>query len=155
VSSLPVWRLCAATYGDTAYSGEGAELFGGRWSPPGIRVAYCSESRALALVEVLANADEQDRLFARKWVVVSAEIPADLIERPLHFPAGWRNYPHPRETHAVGSDWARSKRSAALRVPSAMVAGEFNYLLNPAHPQFSRVRIGRPEPFTFDPRLKA
>jgi RES domain-containing protein len=154
VSSLLLWRLCAAKYAATAYSGEGADLFGGRWSPPGIRLAYCSESRALALVEVLANADEPDRLFSLQWVMVPATIPGDLIERPAAFPANWRSFPHGPETQRFGAAWVKAGRSVALRVPSAVVAGEFNYLLHPAHPQFARVKIGTPEPFAFDPRLK-
>ena len=154
MSALLLWRLCAAKYGTTAYSGEGADLYGGRWSPPGIRLAYCSESRALAMIEVLANADEPDRLFSLKWVMVSAELPAESIERPSRVPANWRNYPHPRETQAIGPDWAKAGRTVGLRVPSAVVPGEFNYLLNPAHPQFAQVKLGAPEPFAFDPRLK-
>jgi RES domain-containing protein len=155
VIPLLLWRLCAAKYGPSAYSGEGAELYGGRWSPAGVPVAYCSESRALAVVEVLANADEADRLFALKWVLVPAEVPADLIERPARFPANWRQYPHPPTTQAVGAEWARTLRSVGLRVPSVVVPGEFNYLLNPRHPQFAHVKVGRPEPYVFDPRLKA
>ena len=106
------------------------------------------------MIEVLANADEPDRLFALKWVMVSAELPAEWIERPGRVPVNWRNYPHPRETQAIGSDWAKARRTAGLRVPSAVVPGEFNYLLNPAHPQFAQVKLGAPEPFAFDPRLK-
>jgi len=155
VSTQPVWRLCAAKYGASAYSGEGAELYGGRWSPPGIRLAYGAESRALAVVEVLVNADEPDRLFSVKWVLVPAEIPAELIEKPSRFPDSWRQYPHPPATQAFGGAWARTARSPVLRVPSAVVPGEFNYLLNPGHPLFPRITIGRPEPFAFDPRLKA
>lgn len=148
-----VWRLCAAKYGATAFSGEGAELYGGRWSPAGVPIAYCSESRALAVVEVLANAEERDRLFAREWVFASAEVPAGLIEKPARFPKNWRAYPHGRETQMIGSEWAKARCSAVLRVPSAVVPGEFNYLLNPAHPEFAKVKVGQPEPFSFDPRL--
>lgn len=153
MSDLTVWRLCSAKYAATAYSGEGAELFGGRWSPRGLRLAYAAESRALAVVEVLANADEADRLFSVKWVFVPAGIPAGLVEKPARFPEHWRRYPHPAETQQVGAEWARAARSAALRVPSAVVPGEFNYLLNPAHPDFRRVKLGPAEPFSFDPRL--
>ncbi len=148
-----LWRLSAAKYTRTAYSGEGAELFGGRWSPPGLAVVYCSESRALAVVEVLVNADEADRLLAMQWIMVPAEISADLIEKPGRFPDNWRHYPHPQETQAIGAEWVQSRRSVAFRVPSVVVPGEFNYLLNPAHPQFTRVKVGKPEPFSFDPRL--
>ena len=149
-----VWRLCAAKYGATAFSGEGAELYGGRWSPTGIPIAYSSESRALAVVEVLANAEERDRLFAREWVLASAEVPPELIDKPARFPQNWREYPHGRETQLLGAEWAKARRSVVLRVPSAVVPGEFNYLLNPAHPQFAKVKVGKPQPFSFDPRLK-
>lgn len=153
MSELVVWRLCAAKYAAQAFSGEGAELYGGRWSPPGWRVAYCAESRALAIVEVLANADEPDRLSHVKWCVVSATLPAAAIERPARFPTNWRQFPHPPETQAFGAAWLESGSSLALRVPSAVVPGEFNYLVNPAHPAFASAKIGRPEPFAFDPRL--
>ena len=152
-STVVVWRLCAAKYGDTAYSGEGARLYGGRWSPSGIPLAYAAESRALAVVEVLANADDAETLFDVAWVFVPAEVPSDLIEKTARLPDTWRQFPHPPETQAVGADWARALRSAVLRVPSAVVLGEFNYLLNPAHSDFKRVKIGKPQSFAFDPRL--
>jgi len=153
MSAVPVWRLCAAHYAATAYDGEGARRYGGRWSPPGIPLAYCAESRALTVVEILANAEETDRLLALAWVLVPAEIPASLIEKPPRFPEDWRRFPHPASTQEVGAAWARELRSAALRVPSVVVPGEFNYLLNPLHPDFKDVRLGKPEPFSFDPRL--
>ena len=148
-----MWRLCAAKYRDTAFSGDGARLYGGRWSPPGIAVVYAAESRALAVVEILANVDDAEVLFDVAWVVVSAEIPAGMIESPTRLPDSWRQFPHPVETQTLGSEWARAGKFAALRVPSAVVPGEFNYLLNPAHADFKRVKIGSPESFAFDPRL--
>jgi RES domain-containing protein len=153
VSELTLWRLCVAKYSAQALSGEGAEMVGGRWSPPGIRVAYCAESRALAVVEVLASADEGDRLTGIKWNLVPVVVPADWIEKPICFPDNWRQFPHAPETQRVGAEWVQARRSVVLRVPSAVVPGEFNYLLNPAHPDFKRVKVGRPEPFSFDPRL--
>lgn len=153
MSDLVVWRLCSAKHAANAYSGEGAKLVGGRWSPAGIRLVYAAESRALTVVEVLANADESDRLFFLNWVLVPAEVPPEVIERPARVPDDWHQYPHPNSTQAFGADWVQSRRSVALRVPSAVVPGEFNYLLNPAHPRFARVKIGKPQPFAFDPRL--
>jgi RES domain-containing protein len=155
MSGLTVWRLCGEKYADTAFSGLGAKLYGGRWSPPGAAITYCSESRALAALEVLAQVDDGTRLGGRRWVCISALVPDDLVERPERVPAPWRQYPHTPGTPAFGAEWVRTARSAALRVPSALVPGEFNYLLNPAHPEFPRVKLRRPAPFFFDQRLVA
>jgi RES domain-containing protein len=153
VSSVVVWRLCAAKYGLTAFSGEGARLYGGRWSPPGIALVYAAESRALAVVEILANVDDAETLFDVAWVFVSADVPADLIEKPARMPESWRHFPHSTDTQTFGLKWAQAGSSAVLCVPSAVVPGEFNYLLSPAHPAFERVKIGPPQSFSFDPRL--
>ena len=153
MSVLPVWRLCSAVYADTAFDGEGARLFGGRWSLPGTALSYTAESRALAIVEVLANTDEPERLMRLAWVLVPAEIPVELIEKPARYPENWQQSPRPRAVQEFGTAWAHALRSVALRVPSAVVPGEFNYLLNPAHPDFKHVNLGEAEPFSFDPRL--
>jgi RES domain-containing protein len=153
VSGIAVWRLCAAKYAATAFDGEGARRFGGRWSSPGRPAIYCSESRALAALEVLAHVDTAATLSLASWVHVAGEIPAGCIGKPERFPASWRQFPHSAETRHFGDAWLDSVRTAALRVPSAFVAGEFNYLLNPRHPDFPRIAIGRSEPFAFDPRL--
>ncbi len=153
MSEVLVWRLCAAKYLVHAFDGEGARLNGGRWSQLGVPLSYCAESRALAVVEVLANVDEPTRLTHIPWVLVPAVIPAALIEKPSRYPDAWRNYPHDPATQEFGTRWATELRSAALRVPSAVVPGEFNYLLNAKHPDFRQVQIGNPEPFTFDGRL--
>jgi RES domain-containing protein len=153
MSGLTVWRLNGAKYADTAFSGLGAKLYGGRWSPPGMAIAYCSESRALAALEVLAQLDDGARLGHRSWVCVSAQFPAELVESPPKLPGSWRQYPHTSATQMIGAKWVREARSAVLRVPSMLVLGEFNYLLNPAHPDVSKVKIGHAAPFSFDPRL--
>lgn len=150
---MTVWRLSLARYAVTAFSGTGAKAYGGRWSPPGLAVIYSAESRSLALVEVLAGTDDSVRLIKQKWVLLSAEIPEECIEKPARVPDDWRQYPHSPAPQAFGAEWVQARRSVTLRVPSVVVPGEFNYLLNPAHPQFGRVKIGKPEPFSFDPRL--
>ncbi len=150
-----VWRLVAARHAATAFSGEGARKYGARWSLPGLNVVYCSESRSLAALEIIVNARNGAKLAGEPWSVLSAEIPTDLIERPARVPEDWREYPHPRTTQDFGSKWVREQRSAVLRVPSVVVLGEFNYLLNPTHSDFAKVRVGRPASFSFDPRLRA
>lgn len=118
-----------------------------------MRVVYCAESRSLAAMEVLVGLDERERLLEIPWVCIPVALPRALIEMAAQVPSEWRQYPHSTATQAFGAEWVRSQRSAALRVPSAVVPGEFNYLLNPAHPKFTRVKVGKPEPFSFDPRL--
>jgi len=153
VSELVVWRICGARWAAEAFNGEGARRFGGRWSSRGVSVVYCSESRALAMLEVLAHVESPELLSHSEWVLVSARMPAELVEKPARVPDNWRRFPAPAETRRFGDAWIADGRSAALRVPSAVVPGEFNYLLNPAHPRFNDVKPGRPEPFTFDHRL--
>lgn len=153
MSSLSLWRLCPAYHASKAMSGDGSYRRGGRWNPPGIRVIYCGDSRSLALVEVLANLREPDFLIDPQWMVLHIEVPEELIEKPKRVPDSWRETPYTSASQAFGAEWVQSQRSVALRVPSVVVPGEFNYLLNPAHPQFAKVKVGKPEPFSFDPRL--
>lgn len=155
MSRLTLWRLCPAYRADKAMTGDGAHRRGGRWNPPGTRVVYCAESRSLAVVEVLANARLPALLHVQPWVFVAVTVDAELVECPPRVPESWRDLPYTPATQAFGAEWVRSERSAALRVPSAVVAGEFNYLLNPTHPHFSRIKAAPPEPFVFDRRLQA
>ena len=154
MSTVTVWRLSRKVYASESYSGEGSRRYGGRWSPIGLSVAYSAESRSLAALEVLVNVRDPKLLFAQPWVMIAAKIPSDVIERPTRVPDEWRATPYPRATQTFGAEWVRAARSAVLRVPSTVVLGEFNYLLNPAHPDFSAIRRRKPRPFQFDPRLK-
>jgi RES domain-containing protein len=153
VSELTIWRLCAAHRTPNAFAGEGSYRRGGRWNPRGMRVVYCAESRSLAAMEVLVGLDERERLLEIPWVCIPVTLPMALIEKAAQVPSEWRQYPQNATSQAFGAGWVQAQRSVALRVPSAVVPGEFNYLLNPAHPDFKRLKIGKPEPFSFDPRL--
>jgi len=155
VSSVTLWRLSPGYHAAKAMSGEGAFRRGGRWNPPGIRVVYCAASRSLAVLEVLANIKQPALLGDQAWTLIPVEVPADLLERPARVPETWRDTPYTSATQAFGAEWVQAQRSVALRVPSVVVPGEFNYLLNPAHPAFRRVKVGQAEAFAFDPRFTA
>ena len=114
-------------------------------------MVYTAESAALATLEVLARVRRMATLAS--FVVISCEFDEKLVSAVEHFPANWRDYPAPKELQAIGDGWARKKTSAVLRVPSVIVPGENNFLLNPAHPKFKRIAIGKPERFEFDLRL--
>jgi RES domain-containing protein len=68
-------------------------------------------------------------------------------------PATWRDYPAPEQVADVGTAWVRAGATAVLVVPSVIVPRERNFLLNPRHRDFRRIRVGAPEPFSFDPRM--
>jgi RES domain-containing protein len=146
-----VSRLVKSRHAAKAFDGEGARLYGGRWSSPGTAVVYTSETVAVAMLEILVHVAYPPILDS--YSRIEATFPDAFVEDPADLPRDWNQSPPPTSTQAIGDTWARDRRSAALRVPSAVVPRAFNFLLNPDHPDFLHVVIGTPEPFTFDPRL--
>ena len=151
---MRVWRICKADHAATAFSGEGAILYGGRWHHAGTPVVYCSESRALAALEQLVHL-HRNRL-PPNFVCFSVEIPKDTAVREVQIdelPPEWHHQPAPPELRDIGTRWAAANESVAMQVPSAVVPEEHNWLLNPRHPDFGRLTIGGLERFAFDERL--
>lgn len=150
---ITAWRLCKLKRAAEAFEGRGAEKTPGRWNAPGTRAVYTAENRSLAALEVLANAEDKALLSAVSWVIIPVQINPGLVHVPRKFPDDWRKVPSPESTREFGADWIREIRSAVLRVPSAVTLGEFNFILNPLHPDFEKLVIGPPENFSFDARL--
>lgn len=151
---MRVWRICKRAH--AAFDGEGARRAGGRWNPRGIAVVYASETLSLAALELLVHADPA--LLPEDLVAIEAEVPETVRVRridPESLPRGWRRYPPPEALARIGADWATKLETAVLAVPSALVPSESNVLLNPAHPDFRKIRVGKPEPFALDVRLSA
>ena len=146
-----VYRLGSRRY--PANDGQGANLYGGRWNHKGTPVIYAAASRALCALEVLANASE----LPVDYVVTPIELPNDLpiITLPIDgLPLKWNAAQPTSETADIGTAWARKLESVVLVVPSAVITQEQNYILNPHHDDFLRVRFLPPEPFHFDERLR-
>ncbi len=133
---------------------------GGRWNRPGTRVIYAASTLALATLEFLVHL-RRDR--APSAVVAHhADVPGDAPIDTLsddRLPADWSAYPAPDALRDVGTRWASSSSSLLLSVPSTvlrvspgLVPAERNYLINPAHDQFRRVRVGSVR-LRLDPRL--
>lgn len=140
---LRAWRIVSPRWADNAFSGEGARKYGGRWNSPGRAVVYLAGSRALAALEMLVHLTTPGSR-AKPYVLIEARVPRELVAEPARKVGG---------PVASGDRWIDSRRSLALRVPSVLIPQEPNYLLNPSHPEFRRVRIGLAEEFRFDPRL--
>jgi len=114
---------------------------------------YTAGSLSLAAMEMLVNIEADQVLTAYTSIPVSFD---DGLCRRLdqkQLPLDWSSYPIPVTTRDVGTAWAESKTSPVLAVPSAVVQIETNFLLNPLHPDFPKIRIGSAEAFAYDPRL--
>lgn len=153
MSSIITWRICSPRYADTAYSGEGARIHGGRWNSKGRPTVYSSESIALAVLEQLVHVEEVVALST--FVAVGATLEEDSVEvlDPASLPDDWRIYPTPPALQAIGDAWLSGGRSLALKVPSVTVNGQYNYLINPSHPDFDSVEVSEREPLDLDPRI--
>jgi RES domain-containing protein len=147
------WRIVKKRHADSAFDGEGARRYGGRWNSPGTPVVYVSDTRALCLLELLAGLGSVKPV--QSYVLIPVEFDVTLVQsiQPTDLPSDWAHSPPSPSTQGIGDDWADNLRSAILRVPSAIVPEEFNYLLNPGHPDFRRIEIGGPRDFTIDSRL--
>lgn len=147
------WRICRETYGAQAATGEGSRRFGGRWNSRGVRIVYASTSLALAAMETFVNLEPNLR--PADLVSVEGEIPDGVaIGRvdPKDLPTGWERTRDESLQH-FGDEWVRRGETVALMVESAAIRGEWNVLLNPAHEDFSKLRLAEPEPFEFDLRM--
>ncbi|MDQ6678395.1 MAG: RES family NAD+ phosphorylase [Acidobacteriota bacterium] len=150
--NLRAWRIVKRKYALDAFTGEGARLYGGRWNSPGRQVVYTSESQSLAALELLVHLEMPEVLF--HYVVFEVTFEPSLAEDVgPDLPERWDAEPVLRKVQAIGDEWIRSGGSAVLRVPSALIPSENNFLLNPLHWQFSKIRIGKETPFRIDRRL--
>jgi len=150
---INAWRIVSANYKDKAYTGDGARVHGGRWNSKGVAVVYTADSLALASIEMIINLPAPKLL--QKYVRISAQISSDLVSDlpEVDLPEDWNSRPISPSTRAIGDSWVKKQSSAVLRVPSIVVPDEYNYLLNPAHPDFAKIEVGKPIIYYFDPRL--
>jgi len=148
-----VFRLSKSVYANDL-SGRGAEIAGGRWNSKGTAMVYTSESRALCTTEIAVHTPLG--ILPLDYVIIAIEIPKTLTVGEIsakELPEDWKSLPHSYSTQEVGDAFVNAHKFAVLKVPSAVVQGEFNYLLNPAHRDFKKIKVKLIEPFDFDERL--
>ena len=149
---LTVWRLITARFAKSAFSGEGGRLYAGRWNRKGIPLVYTAESQSLAMLEMLV----QDEPLRARYVMIEVRIPKGMtIDRikVQDLPSDWRDISAREKLQAIGTEWVTKRSAAVLAVPSAVIPAETNYVLNPLHPDFRRIKIGKPQKFETDLRL--
>jgi RES domain-containing protein len=150
---MHLWRLCRKLHAASAFSGEGARLYGGRWNSQGVRMVYTSPSLALAAVETFVNLEPN--LIPDDLVAIEAEIPDDIQTERIDLnslPRKWHEL-RDESLRSFGDHWILTAETLALHVPSAAIRGEWNVLLNPEHPDFRKVKVGKPRAFAFDLRM--
>lgn len=148
------WRLVKAKHASTAFSGEGARIFEGRWNSSGVRMVYCSEHLSLAALEILVHIAplsmrDKFRAFRIVW-------PDTIMESrsTSQLPKGWDAATSGAVSKRLGDQWVEQARSAVLALPSVLVPLERTFLLNPLHPDFGKISITDAGAFVLDPRLQ-
>lgn len=146
------YRLVAPKWAKTPLSGEGSRLYGGRWNSPGHSMVYLSTSRALAALELLVHLTTPDsRIIPR--VLIKARIPRELVSGELFQASGWRDTPPGIDSTDQGDDWLSHGSTVGVLAPSVIIPEEQNLLLNPLHPDFTKIEVVQTKPFHFDHRL--
>jgi len=149
---MRIYRICRALHAASAFSGEGARLFGGRWNSRGVPMVYASSSLALAAIELFVHIEPSQ--LPEDLVSIAAELAFDPERSPLpQLPTAWWSETALPQTRALGDAWIRSAESLAIRVPSVPIRSEWNVLLNPIHREINTLRIEEPQPFAFDARM--
>lgn len=148
---MQVFRIGLAKY-TTALHASGRAA---RWNPNDIEMIYTAASRSLACLENIVHRNQVGLNQAFK--VMTIEIPDDLQvlsieQRKLQ--EGWTEFHQMPLTQKLGEDWIKAGKSAVLKVPSAIINAEYNYLINPNHPDFKYIKLLKSEVFIFDKRIK-
>jgi len=148
---VQVWRICKKRHKNTAFSGEGGLYTPVRWTPQGVRAVYTAESLALASLEVFLHT-ESNRI---PLIAIRALLPEDIAIETVtlgSLPADWQQEAAYPVLQNIGKQWLLSNRTPILKVPSAIIPVECNYILNPQHPDL-KLTLEPPLEFKFDSRM--
>lgn len=152
--STRVYRVLRKVFAGAPFDGEGAYLYGGRWSSVGTRLSYTSEHQSLAMLEYFVHLEADDA--PSDLVLATAEIPNDLPKHRIvadKLPSHWRRLPAPEELADIGDAFVQKGEHCVLIVPSALAPHENNWLLNPQHAGFRRIVVSKLQPLNYDPRM--
>jgi len=147
-----LYRICNCNRANDV-SGTGAKLFGGRWNSIGTPLHYMAANRALAALEVLAN---KSTITGEQNLCLSIfEVPEDSIItiEIADLPDDWRDYPAIPFLKMLGDKFVKQRKFLLLKVPSALIEDEYNFLMNVYHPLANQIKIKEIKPFHFDGRL--
>ena len=150
---MEVFRLSAGKW-SKSLSGKGAALKGARWNSAGTEIIYTSSNRSLAMAEVAVHLTLAT--LPGDYMMITIFIPDDTsikVVQEKDLPEDWNSFPHGSATRVFGDDFINENKYCLLKTPSAVTKGDFNILINPAHPEFKKIKIISIEPFPFDYRI--
>ncbi|WP_416438613.1 RES family NAD+ phosphorylase [Phnomibacter sp. MR] len=150
---MEVFRLSRAPFA-TPLSGRGAALYGARWNSVGIEMIYTAGNRSLAMAEVAVHLSVAN--MPSDFQMITIDIPDGVSTMQLkesHLPVGWNQFPHHSATQKMGDQFVLDNKYCVCKVPSAVTKGDYNWLINPNHKDFSQIQIISIEDFPFDARL--
>jgi len=154
---MRVYRVYRKQRREAAFTGEGARLTGARWNLPGTLIVYTSSTISLCLLEFFvhfnpAAADITRLNLEYRWADIPDTSP-HLEVQVRDLPSNWKDIPWPQSTQEIGTKWMAQGRHLVVSVPSVVVPMERNFLINPAHPAFSKIHISPPLTLNIDSRL--
>lgn len=150
---MHVFRIARSQYANSL-SGRGAALHGARWNSPGVEMVYTAGNRSLAMAEVLVHLSMD--IIPDDFRMITIEFPDNFAIKVIsekELPKYWNQFPHNQSTQQLGDNFILENKFCVLQVPSVVTQGDYNFLLNPMHPDFTRVRILEVRKFAFDRRL--
>jgi RES domain-containing protein len=147
-----LYRIAKCVYVNDL-SGSGARLYGGRWNSVGKAMIYLASSRAMALLEVLVHLSPT--IFPQDYCIAEIEVPENniLTMNAQILPANWQDISAPAELKQLGDSFIKQQQYLLMKVPSAILPQEFNYLINPTHTDAAKMKVLSRQPFSFDERL--
>lgn len=150
---MEVYRLAREKFAHPL-SGKGAAIKGARWNSIGVEMIYAAANRSLAMAEVAVHFTLAT--LPADYVMMTLFVPDDISLKKLNrkdLPPDWMLFPHPVSTQAIGDAFVAENNYCVLQIPSAVTAGDYNFLVNPAHPEFKRIKIVSTDKFPFDKRI--
>jgi RES domain-containing protein len=150
---MNVFRLIRKKYSNSL-DGKGAAKYGNRWNSKGTEIIYTADNRALAMAEIAVHLTFAT--LPKDFLMMEIDIPEELKIKKLELKElneCWKKHPPDKSTQKIGDDFIDCADETILKVPSAIVQGDFNYLINPRHLDFEQIKITDSRGFPFDQRL--
>jgi RES domain-containing protein len=150
---MEVYRVARQKFAGNL-SGKGAAISGARWNSVGVEMIYTAANRSLAMAEVAVHLTLAT--LPGDFLMLTIHIPDDVSVQKIRIedlPTYWNNFPHIAATQKIGDQFVSENKCFLLQVPSAVTRGDYNYLINPNHPDIKRIKIISAEKFPLDHRI--